>query len=164
MLSGTLLFGLAVPGTFLAPLIAERLGIVRTMMLAAVLCAAGNVVFAVTPVFAGLVIGRAIAGFGLGLAVVTGPVFAGATGGVARVALFGAAIQLGIAGGLGFGAILGDLDVDWRFTFLLSAAVAVSPLPLLIGREGVSYERGPAAGSSSSPCAARARGDSSCCS
>jgi predicted MFS family arabinose efflux permease len=146
LLSGTLLFGFAVPGTLLAPLLAERLGIVRTMILASVLCVIGNVVFAVTPVFAGLAVGRAIAGFGIGLAVVPGPVFAGATGGVARVALFGAAIQLGIAGGLGLGAILGDLDVDWRFTFLISAAVAVSPLPFLIGREGPSYERGAGSG------------------
>jgi predicted MFS family arabinose efflux permease len=146
LLSGTLLFGFSVPGTLLAPLIAERLGIVRTMILASVLCATGNVVFAVTPVFAGLALGRAIAGFGIGLAVVPGPVFARATGGVARVALFGAAIQLGIAGGLGFGAILGDLDIDWRFTFVLSTAVALSPLPFLIGREGPSYERGAGSG------------------
>jgi MFS family permease len=141
LLSGTLLLGFSVPGTALAPLIAERVGIVHTMILAALLCAAGNVVCAVTPVFAGLVVGRAIAGFGLGLVVVSGPVFARATGGVARVALFGAAIQLGIAGGLGVGAILSDVDVSWRFTLLLSAAVALSPLPLLIGRAGPSYER-----------------------
>jgi predicted MFS family arabinose efflux permease len=146
LLSGTLLLGFSVPGTLLAPLIAERAGIVRTMTLAAVLCAAGSLVFAVTPWFAGLVLGRAIAGFGLGLAVVPGPVFARATGGVARVALFGAAIQLGIAGGLGVGAILGDLDVDWRATFVLSAVVALSPLPFLVGREGVRYERGGATG------------------
>jgi MFS transporter, DHA1 family, inner membrane transport protein len=142
LLSGTLLLGFSMPGTFLAPLIAERLGIVRTLILSAVLSGAGNIVFAVAPVFAGLVVGRAIAGLGLGLAVVPGPVYAGATGGVARVALFGAGIQLGIAGGLGFGAIFGDLDVGWRFTFLFSAAVALSPLPFLVGREGVSYERG----------------------
>ena len=141
VLSGTLLLGFSVPGTFLAPLIAERLTIVRTMIVAALLCAVGNVVFAVTPVFAGLVAGRAIAGFGLGLAVVAGPVFARATGGVGRVALFGAAIQLGIAGGLGLGTILSDLDIDWRLTFLLSAGVALSPLPLLIGRTGPSYTR-----------------------
>ena len=49
------------------------------MMLAALLCAIGNVVFAVTPAFAGLVVGRAITGFGLGMAIVAGPVFARAT-------------------------------------------------------------------------------------
>jgi predicted MFS family arabinose efflux permease len=146
LLSGTLLLGFSVPGTFLAPWIAERLTIVRTMVAAALLCAVGNVIVAVTPVFAGLVAGRAIAGFGLGLAVVAGPVFARATGGVGRVAVFGAAIQLGIAGSLGVGAILSDLDVDWRLTFLLSAGVAVSPLPLLIGRAVPSYVRQEAGG------------------
>jgi predicted MFS family arabinose efflux permease len=141
LLSGTLLFGVSLPGTLLAPVFSERLTIVRTLIIAAGLCALGNVVFAVTPVFAGLVLGRAITGFGLGLLVVAGPVFAQATGGVGRVALFGSAVQLGIAGGLGVGAILGDLGVDWRLTFLLSAGVAASPLPLLIGRTGPSYVR-----------------------
>jgi predicted MFS family arabinose efflux permease len=141
LLSGTLLFGFSVLGTLIAPLIAERLGIVRTLVLTALLCTAGNLVFAVTPVFTGLVIARAIAGLGLGLAVVVGPVFAGADGGVARVALFGASIQLGIAGGLGVGAVLSDLDVDWRVTFVLSAGVALSQLPFLIGCPAPSYKR-----------------------
>ena len=140
LLSGTLMLGFSVPGTILAPKIAERIGVVRTMIVAVVLCAAGNAVFAATPVFAGLVVGRAAAGFALGLAVVAGPVFALATAGVARVALFGAAIQLGTAGGLGLGAILGDFGVDWRLTFVLSAAVALTPLPLLIKGDDVSYE------------------------
>jgi MFS family permease len=142
LLSGTVLLGCAVPGTILAPLIAERLGIVRTVVLAALLAAVGNLVFALSPVFAGLVVGRVVAGLALGLAVVPGPVFARATGGVARVALFGAAIQLGIAGSLGLGAILGDFGVDWRVTFLISAAVALTPLPFLLGRDDITYERG----------------------
>jgi MFS family permease len=146
LLSGTLLLGFSVPGTFFAPLIAERLGIVRTMILSAAFSGAGNVVFAVSPDLAGLVVGRALAGFGLGLAVVPGPVFARATGGVERVALFGAGFQLGIAGGLGFGAIFGDLDVDWRVTFLFSAAVSLSSIPLLVGRQGPSYGREAATG------------------
>ena len=140
VLSGTLLLGFAVIGTLATPAIAERVGIVRAMALAALLCAAGNVLFAVAPDVALLAGGRAVAGLGLGVAVVVGPVFARATGGLGLVALFGAAIQLGIAGGLGTGAILGDLDVDWRVTFLLSAAVALSPLPFLAGREDVRYE------------------------
>jgi predicted MFS family arabinose efflux permease len=140
LLSGTLLLGFSLPGTLLAPRIAERIGIVRTMTVAVVGCAAGNVIFAAAPIFAGLVVGRAVTGFALGLAVVSGPVFAGATGGVTRVALFGAAIQLGAAGGLGLGAILGDFGVDWRLTFVLSAAIALTALPFLIKREGISYE------------------------
>ncbi len=146
LLSGTLLLGFAVLGTLAAPLIAERLGIVRTMILASVFCGLGNAVFAVSPDFAGLVLGRAAAGFGLGLAVVPGPVFARATGGVARVALFGAAIQLGIAGGLGIGAAVNDAGVDWRFTFAISALVALSALPFLIGRGEVRFERGKGTG------------------
>jgi predicted MFS family arabinose efflux permease len=140
LLSGTLLLGFSLPGTILAPKIAERIGIVRTMIVAVVICAAGNVVFAASPVFAGLVVGRAVTGFGLGMAVVAGPVFARGTGGVARVALFGAAIQLGAAGSLGLGAILGDLGVGWRVTFVLSAAVALTPLPLLIKIQDIGYE------------------------
>ena len=140
LLSGTFLLGFSLPGTILAPKIAEHIGIVRTMIVAAVLCAAGNTVFAASPAFAGLVVGRAVTGVGLGLTVVSGPVFARATGGVARVALFGAAIQLGCAGGLGLGAILGDFGVDWRVTFVISAAVALTPVPFLVRREDVSYE------------------------
>jgi MFS transporter, DHA1 family, inner membrane transport protein len=141
LLSGTLLLGFSLPGTILAPTFAEHIGIVRTMIVAVVLLAVGNAVFAASPVFAVLVVGRAITGFGLGLAVVAGPVFARATGGVARVALFGAAIQLGAAGGLGLGAILSDVGVDWRVTFVLSAVVALTPLPFLIERKDVGFER-----------------------
>ncbi len=141
VLSGTLLLGFSVAGTVLTPLIADRLTIVRTVILGAALCTLGNLIFAVSPGFAGLVIGRAVAGFGVGIAIVAGPVLARATGGIERVGLFGAAVQLGIAGGLGVGAILGDLDVDWRLTFLLSAAVAASAIPFLIGRTGPSYVR-----------------------
>jgi fucose permease len=107
LLSGTLLLGFSLPGTILAPMFAERNGIVRTMIVAVVLLAAGNAVFAASPVFA---------------------------------ALFGAAIQLGAAGGLGLGAILTDVGVDWRVTFVLSAALALLPLPFLIKRQEISYE------------------------
>jgi MFS family permease len=146
LLSGTIMLGCSVPGTLLAPAIAERIGIVRTIILAVVLCAAGGIAFALSPDVAGLVVGRAVAGFALGLAVVPGPVFARATGGVTRVALFGAAIQLGAACSLGIGAILVDAGVDWRLTFGLSALVALTPLPFLIKREDVHYERGGGSG------------------
>jgi len=142
LLSGTLLLGFAVLGTVLAPRVGEAIGVVRTMVVAAGLCVVGNLVFAVAPDFAALSAGRALAGCGLGLAAVAGPIYARATGGVRRVGLFGAAFQLGIAGGLGFGAILTDLGADWRLGFLLSAAVAASPLPLLAGVDSrVSVER-----------------------
>lgn len=146
LISGTLLLGFSVPGTLLAPLIGERRGIARTMIAAVLLGTAGSVLFALSPGIGGLLAGRAMAGFALGVIVVVGPVFARATGGVGRVALFGAGIQLGIAGGLGVGAALGDAGVDWRFTFLLTAAVALSPLPLLLRRDEIRYERGGGAG------------------
>jgi predicted MFS family arabinose efflux permease len=141
VLSGTLLLGVSVPGTLLTPLMAERITIVRTLIVAAILLGIGSVVCAVTPNLAGLVVGRSLAGFGLGVAIVGGPVFARATGGVGRVALFGAAVQLGIAGGLGVGAVLSDLDVDWRVTFFLAALVSFAQLPFLIGRQGPDYVR-----------------------
>jgi predicted MFS family arabinose efflux permease len=141
LLSGTLLLGVSVVGTLLTPLIAERIAIVRTLVVAAFLLAIGSLVCALTPDLAGLMVGRALAGFGLGMAIVAGPVFARATGGVGRVALFGAAVQLGIAGGLGVGAVLSDLDVDWRVTFLLAALVAFAQVPFLIGRQGPDYVR-----------------------
>jgi MFS family permease len=141
LLSGTVLLGFSIPGVILAPKIAEHIGIVRTMIVAVVLGAAGNAVFAASPVFAGLVAGRAVTGFALGMAVVAGPVFADATGGVTRVALFGAAIQLGAAGGLGLGAVLADVGVDWRVTFAISTVVALTPLPFLIKRDDVGFER-----------------------
>ena len=141
LLSGTLLLGFSLPGVILAPKVAERIGIVRTMIVAVVLGTVGNGVFAASPVLAGLVAGRAVTGFALGLAAVAGPVFARATGGVTRVALFGAAIQLGAAGGLGLGAVLADIGVDWRVTFVISAVVALTPLPFLIKRDDVGFER-----------------------
>jgi predicted MFS family arabinose efflux permease len=146
LLSGTVLLGFSALGTVLAPLISERLGIVHTMILALLLCVAGNLLFAVASEVAALAGGRALAGFGLGLAVVPGPVFARATGGVKRVALFGAAVQLGIAGGLALGSVLGDAGVDWRVTFLISAVVPLLGLPLLVGRRGPSYQRVPGGG------------------
>jgi predicted MFS family arabinose efflux permease len=146
LLSGTLLLGFSLPGTLLAPLIGERRGIARTMIVAVLLGAAGSVVFALSPGVGGLLAGRAAVGFALGVIVVVGPVFARATGGVGRVALFGAGIQLGIAGGLGAGSALADAGVDWRYTFLLTAFVVLLPLPFLLGRDEVSYERGGGAG------------------
>jgi nitrate/nitrite transporter NarK len=59
---------------------------------------------------------------------------------VTRVALFGAAIQLGAAGGLGLGAVLGDVGVDWRLTFVVSAVVALTPLSFLVRGAAVRYK------------------------
>lgn len=140
VLSGTLLLGFSALGTLVAPEVITRLGILRAMILAVALGIAGNLIFAVSDSYAVFAVGRAVTGIGLGITVVAGPVYARGRGGVGLVALFGAAIQLGIAGGLGVGAVLSDAGVDWRLIFLLSAAIAVVLFPLLIGAEPVEYQ------------------------
>lgn len=139
LLSATLMLGFSVFGTLSAPAIIERAGIVRAMVLAATLAVAGNLVFAVAGSYAVLALGRALTGIGLGVAVVCGPVYARGRGGVGLVALFGAAIQLGIAGGLGISAVLSDAGVDWRWIFVLSAALPAALIPLLIGAPSIAY-------------------------
>jgi MFS family permease len=131
LLSGTLLFGSMLAGIGLAPRLAERFGVVELMRAGCLLCALGNVLFALSPGLAGLAGGRVLAGIGLGFAGVLGPVFGRATGGVSRVGVFGAAFQLGIAGGLGVGSLLADGGAGWRVGFWVSALIAISALPLL---------------------------------
>jgi FSR family fosmidomycin resistance protein-like MFS transporter len=72
-----------------------------------------------------------LTGIGLGLAFLFGGVYARHEGGPKLVGLFGVGITLGIAFALGLGGLLADLDVDWRFAFVLSALVGISALPLL---------------------------------
>ena len=131
ILSGTLFYAAMVAGIGVAPRVAERLGLVHGMLLAAGLGGLGSLLFAVGPDVALLAAGRLLAGVALGLAAVLGPVFARATGGVRRVGAFGASFQLGIAGGLGVGSALADGDVDWRVGFVVSALVAVAAVPFL---------------------------------
>lgn len=101
LLSGTLTYVAMVIGLILAPRIALRLGLARWLMLGCLCGGVGNLLFALTPVFAGLALGRVLAGLGLGLAVGLGPVLARLGGGFGRVGLFGAAYQLGIGCGSG---------------------------------------------------------------
>ncbi len=133
VLAGTLFFAAMVVGIMAAPRIAERFGLVRTMLAASVVGALGCVIFALSSSFFLLAVGRVISGAALGLVGVLGPVFARATGGVKRVGLFGAAFQFGIAGGLGVGSALVAADVDWRVSFVVSAGVALSAVPFLVG-------------------------------
>jgi predicted MFS family arabinose efflux permease len=140
LLSGSLLLGFSALGTVTAPEIISRIGILRSMMVAVALGIVGNLVFAVSDSYAVFAIGRAVTGVGLGITVVAGPVYARGRGGVGLVALFGAAIQFGIAGGLGIGAVLSDAGVDWRIIFVLSAALAVVLFPLLVGAESIEYK------------------------
>lgn len=131
ILSGTLFYAAMVLGIMVAPRVAERIGLINGMVVACALGALGNLVFALGSGFAMLAIGRVVAGAALGFGGVLGPVFARATGGVKRVGIFGAAFQLGIAGGLGVGSLLADSGVDWRVGFVVSALAAASAIPVL---------------------------------
>jgi predicted MFS family arabinose efflux permease len=95
------------------------------------LCFAGNVLFAASPVFVGLAAGRVLTGLGLGLCFLFGGAFAQAAGGVRMLGVFGAGITLGIASALGLGSALEDVGVDWRWGFVISAAIGLLPLPFL---------------------------------
>ena len=131
VLSGTLFYSAMVAGIGIAPRVAERIGLIHGMLLACALGGVGCLIFALSPNVALLALGRVLAGVALGFAGVLGPVFARATGGVARVGIFGGSFQLGIAGGLGVGSVLADGGVDWRVGFVVSAVVAIAAIPLL---------------------------------
>lgn len=132
LLSGTIFFGATVAGLIVAPRVAERLGITRAIALGCGIGALGSIVFAAGGGFAMLAFGRVLAGFGLGLAAALGPVLARTTGGIARVGLFGAAFQLGIACGLGASSLLADAGVDWRVGFVVTAVAAASAAPFIL--------------------------------
>jgi predicted MFS family arabinose efflux permease len=87
---------------------------------------AGNLLFALTPVFAGLAVGRILPGLAFALINALGAVWARDSGGVRLLGIFGASIQLGIALALLTGSALSDLDVDWRLGFVISAALGAA--------------------------------------
>lgn len=122
--SGTLFFGANVIGLIFAARIGEALGLVRGMRMACLMIVAGNLIFALTPVFAGLALGRVLPGLGFALTTTVGVVWARHEGGVKLVGVFGASIQLGIAMSLLLGSVLFDSGVDWRVGFLISALLA----------------------------------------
>ncbi|MGH2960632.1 MAG: hypothetical protein ACRDL3_00330 [Solirubrobacterales bacterium] len=93
-----------VVATVLAPALGKRIGVAGAARRGCILCGAGNVLFAASPWFAGLVAGRALVGGGLGLALVLGPIFAREFGGVRLLGVFGAGVTLGMAAALGWGA------------------------------------------------------------
>jgi len=128
LLSGTVYFAAVLVATPLVVPLAARVGVVRAAAAAAVVMAAGHVVFALSPVFAGLLAARVVVGAGAGLALVAGPVLARELGGVRLLGLLGGAITLGIATALGLGSVLQDAGVDWRVGFAVSAAICASPL------------------------------------
>ncbi len=131
VLSGTIFFVGVLVGLAMGPKLAERTTVVTGMRAACLFAGAGSLLFALGAGFTLLAIGRVVAGIGLGLSAALGPVFGRAVGGVKGVGIFGAAFQLGIGGGLATGSIVNDTGVDWRVTFLVSAAIGVSALLFL---------------------------------
>lgn len=123
LLSGTFLLGSLALGLLVAPAIGARIGLTRGLRLGCLLVVAGNLLFAVTPIFAGLVLGRILPGLAFALFNALGAVWAREAGGVRLVGIFGAAIQLGIAIALLVGSGLADAGVDWRVGFVISAVV-----------------------------------------
>ena len=131
LLSGTVYFAAAMVATPLVVPLTARVGVMRTTALAAAVMSAGQVVFAVSPGFAGLLAARIVVGLGAGFALVSGPVLARELGGVRLLGFFGGAITFGIAAALGLGSALEDAGASWRTGFLVSAAVCALPLLVL---------------------------------
>jgi len=125
LLSGTIFMGAVLVGLLFAAQIGDRTGLLRGLRIAALLTALGNAIFALSPDFAGLAVARAFPGVGFALINVLGGVYARQAGGVRLIGVFGAAIQLGIAGALITGSVLVDLGVDWRVGFAVSALLGV---------------------------------------
>ena len=133
VLSGTLFLGAVVVGLLFAAQLGERLGTIRALKVACGLLIAGNLVFALSPVFAGLAIGRVLPGLGFAIANTLGVVWARNAGGVRLIGVSGASIQLGIGLALLLGSGLSDLDIDWRVGFVVSAALAAIALVAIPG-------------------------------
>jgi predicted MFS family arabinose efflux permease len=126
LLAGTFFLGATVVGLLVAARVGERVGLVHGLRIGCSLLVVGNLIFAVSPGFVGLAIGRILPGLGFALANTFGAVWARESGGVRLLGIFGASIQLGIAIALLSGSALSDLGVGWRIGFVLSAALAVA--------------------------------------
>lgn len=132
-LSGTLFFGANVVGLIFAAQFGEKNGLVRSLRVACLMVLLGNLIFALSPAFAGLAVGRVLPGLGFALTTTVGIVWARAEGGVRLVGIFGASIQLGIALSLLLGSVLFDAGIDWRVGFLISAALGAAALVSIPG-------------------------------
>jgi predicted MFS family arabinose efflux permease len=128
LLAGTFFLGSSVVGLLFAAPVGERTGLTLGLRLACAMLLAGNLLFAISPVFAGLAIGRILPGLAFALINALGAVWARTAGGVRLLGVFGASIQLGIALALLLGSALSDLGVDWRVGFLISAALGGAAL------------------------------------
>lgn len=128
VLSGTFFLGACAVGLLFAAQAGERTGLGLGLRLACSMLIAGNVIFAISSVFAGLALGRLLPGLGFASINTLGAVWARNSGGVRLLGVFGASIQLGIALALLVGSALSDLGVDWRVGFAISAALGAAAL------------------------------------
>ena len=126
LLAGTFFLGSVVVGLLVAARVGERIGLVRGLKLSCSMLVVGNLIFAITPLFVGLAVGRILPGLAFSLINALGAVWARNAGGVRLVGIFGASIQLGIALALLLGSALSDLGVDWRVGFVISAALGAA--------------------------------------
>ncbi len=124
LLAGTFFLGSVAIGLLFAARVGERIGTMRGLKLSCAMLAVGNLIFAITPLFVGLAVGRILPGLAFSLTNALGAVWARNAGGVRLIGVFGASIQLGIALALLTGSELSDLGVDWRIGFVISAALA----------------------------------------
>jgi DHA1 family inner membrane transport protein len=126
LLAGSFFLGSCAVGLLFAAQLGERLGLGRGLRLACAMLVAGNLLFAVSPDFAALAIGRVLPGLAFALMNTLGAVWARNSGGLRLLGVFGASIQLGIALALLLGSGLSDLGVDWRVGFAISAALGAA--------------------------------------
>ena len=116
------------------PNLERRLGVRTTAQLSPVLMGVGGILSTVAPAFWFLLIGRAVCGLGVALALVMGGIIGRAVGGGMLVGAFGAAITVAVAVALALGGALAGAGIDWRVDFAVSAALGLSALPFLVAR------------------------------
>ena len=112
----------------------ERIGMPWSARLAAFLMGLGGLIAAVSPWFAGLLVGRAFTGLGTGIALIACPVIARAMKSVLLLGLYGGGITTGLALAMFVGGELSDNGVTWRVNFGISAAIGFAALPFLFGK------------------------------
>ena len=142
VLGGTVFFAGLVVAKLGAARLTGRIGSAGASRAACVAAVAGNLIIAASPVFAGVAAGRLLAGFSLGMTLVLGPVLARHAGGVRLVGLFGGAVTIGTAAGLGAGSLMRGAGIDWRWDFVLAALVAVVALAALPAAASVEVPTG----------------------
>ena len=131
LLSGGALFAAMLIAKLSGPALGGRVGAANGARMACLCCGVGNLACAVGPSIGVLFAGRALAGYGFGLAVLFGPAMARSLGGVRLLGIFGAGVMAGIALALGIGGVLVDAGADWRLAFGTSVLVALLALPFL---------------------------------